>query len=386
MAIRYLLLGTIAFLFCICVWQASQPTHLIPLRERAALIRTEYKMIRDAYNSHGGGWSIEKGDIYAQLADRLISLIEEWIVVCFEMHPMLTVEDFENALHELDADLGGSMAELNHHTFAIAPVIYPAGTFFVISKVGDEFKIVWSIKDAAKTYTKSGISDWSQERLSEKGNFPVYGDVFKLPKCGNGNPRFYINATYAGQGMTALGQLSVWEWNGTEAVPLFVRYFMYVIEESGDVDFDGELIRIRTKEEMRTFHSFGPDPNPVGVLTIRITPDGVEDLGKYFEEPDFQVIDDLIYRIGNGKDVSDIATPDVIEKLLSPDISEKLACRICGDEEESAKFELGGLFKWKKEAFEGAEIFDVDIEAGKFRFIIERRNEKPCVIAVEVVE
>lgn len=124
---------------------------------------------------------------------------------------MAAANGIDAALHELDAGLYHSVAELRPHTFAVAANRVEIGTFFVVSQSSGEYRLAWSVKDFVAAHDGRGdeISHWSAHA---KG--PLFGKVAPLFDDENGNSRFYVNAIYQGEGFTVGKQLSIRAWNG----------------------------------------------------------------------------------------------------------------------------------------------------------------------------
>jgi hypothetical protein len=130
----------------------------------------------------------------------------------------------------------------------------------------------------------------------------------------NGYARFLVDAYQAADGGTTLAQLSIWEWDGAEAKPLLVKVYQYAADYRG-FRFDGRTLRISTKEDTRTFFSCGMCAEPRGVWTVRITPDGIQDLGHRFLEPELQWADELISKIEQREDTTLVANAQVVAAL-----------------------------------------------------------------------
>ncbi len=111
--------------------------------------------------------------------------------------------------------------------------------------------------------------------------------------------------------------LSIWEWDGRQALPLLNRGYRYMhdgTDSEGQPTFDGQYMRIRTREFFKFFDTSGA-PQPLGEWTLHIAPQGVTDLGVRRLHPEVDLIDDLYDRVHRGFDAGDIATHAVIEKL-----------------------------------------------------------------------
>jgi hypothetical protein len=237
----------------------------------------------------------------------------DWVAAYLNAHPAATAKEVEAAIPQLDASLRGSAAELSPQTFVVAVDRAEIGTFFIVSRDSGAYRSTWNVKDFAATHNgkDDDISHWDA-----RGRQPLFGRLGPLSNCDNGSARFYVNATYThAMGLTVQGQLSVWEWSGVTAAPVLVGNYIYELSSGGDATFDGKLLRVHTKEEFKTLSSCGGCKEPQGEWTIRITPRGVEDLGRRRLTPELDLIDSLYYRIQRRMPASNMAAPKVIEGL-----------------------------------------------------------------------
>ena len=97
-----------------------------------------------------------------------------------------------------------------------------------------------------------------------------------------------------------LAQLSIWEWDGAQAKPLLAQSYEFSLDYGG-FHMDRRIIRIKTKEPLEVISSSSPSPDPWAVWTIRIAPDGVQDLGRRFLQPEIKWADELLSK-SNHKD------------------------------------------------------------------------------------
>jgi hypothetical protein len=251
------------------------------------------------------------------------------------------------------------------------------GTFFIVSRGSGEYHSVWNVKDFAATHdgrvgqalppaNDDGLSHWSAH-----GTDSLFGTVGALFRNENGNSRFYVNATYQGEGITVGKQLSIWEWNGAAANPVLMGDYTYSLGSAEGVNFDGKLLRAHTKEDdFKTFFSCGGCQEPPGEWTIRITPRGVEDLGHRRLTPELDLIDNLYYRIQRRMPVSNMAAADVIKELTHA-IDD-----IWNDASVTNDYEpLGMLMDWKVERQDQHMRICISTDdPGRYLFKLVQRN------------
>jgi hypothetical protein len=297
-----------------------------------------------------------------QLLDRKWSLIAEWVTFKMNRWPSAAAKDMEAILKELDPQLTGNAVRLESSNFVIAVRFGEMGTFFIISGQPGNRKVAWAVKDAARNHNEDSFARWAVTAATKN---PPYGSVGKLPKRNNGIERFYVHAGFSQRlGGTIGNQISVWDWNGISAQPVFIKDYTANIETMS-ATFDGSLLKYYSKEPFRTFFSCGGCPESENEWTLRITNDGFEELGRRPVVPELEAIDELFYRIQQNKSSTDLAAPTVIAGL--DDI-------------------FGGrdmLFDWKVQRKSGVSrlciealgrrLFSMKQKGAKF-FIIEMKN------------
>jgi hypothetical protein len=132
--------------------------------------------------------------------------------------------------------------------------------------------VQWDIQSAAQSHVaeRDEIGNWA-------GDSPLLPAIGIATPSRDGHPRFYVNATAAEGGGTYARQISVWEWNGREALPLFIKTFPASVETGAD-DLRPGLLTLHTKGTFKTFFSCGTCAEPEMLWRIEITPDGIRHL------------------------------------------------------------------------------------------------------------
>jgi photosystem II stability/assembly factor-like uncharacterized protein len=200
------------------------------------------------------------------------------------------------------------------------------GTFFIVARTGrGKARVVWNIKDVAKRhYAKHDQLGYWVYVGRGVGDGPLSGTVHLLPPTKRGRQRFFVDATSNPiMGTTHAKQISIWEWNGH--TPLLRLMQCYSVSEAPPPTFEGDLLTIHTKECLRTILTSGADPEPEAIWRIRISPEGIEDLGRQLVTPEIQVLDELFFRLKGHQQVGDIARVQVIDdlKFLLPELHTK---------------------------------------------------------------
>jgi hypothetical protein len=331
---------------------------------------------------------------FAPLLNRVWPLVGEWAATYLNSHPAVSPEELAKAIEALDPRRDcketdhGCFEEYHLEATAVqllageraaypVAVIYPrSGTFFVVARTGATgFRVPWNIKDLATEHYPSGdeIGRWAYLDFPWN-NGPLAGSVHALPPSRSGQPRFYVDAwAMAFGGATTPKQLSIWEWNGAAAVPLLIKvYLVYV--ETARIEAVGDLLRVHTKGEYENFYSCGMCPEPEVIWTVRVTPDGVQDLGREHVFPELQLVDELWNRLGNGRSTADIASPQVVRVIRQLDLAMRR-------ESGGSPFDesLGMLFERKivREGNREMLHFSAENLCSELRFEIDRSKGRP---------
>jgi len=332
-----------------------------------------------------------------------------WAAEYFETHHAPSPKDLERVFDGFAPDphgvksSDGNFLEYHDYNFSgstvkIGPAIYVAQGcywmdnstcgFLVVARARNgHFQALWNIKDLAEKHfaQRDEIGRWVfLVRLAYYNGPLAIKEVLPLPPAANGHARFLVDAYQSAEGGTAPAQLSIWEWDGAEAKPLLVKAYQYA-RDYRSFHFDGRTIRIATKEELQILHACGMCPEPRAVWTIRITPDGVRDLGRWFQDPEIEWADELLARIDKGKETNDLAAASVVTAVKNY-IKKELA------EDAVRESSLGKDFTWGM--LEGCRIvsrgrqgaFVVSVDVGQLRFSYVMRMGKPYFTKVQITD
>ncbi len=253
--------------------------------------------------------------------DRAWSAVAKWTAGYLDEHPDVTAEQLAKAVMELDPSrLKATAVRLNDPpatTFAIAANYPKSGFFFVVARASDgRFHAMWNIKDIARRHyaSRDEIGYWALTK-SGWGDGPATGRIGPLPQSASGHARFYVDAVAAAEaGGTFRKQFSVWEWNGAEALPLFIESYQ-VSFDTGTVTVKDGDVSIPTKGSYKSFSTCGACPEPHVLRHFRVAPDGVHDLGAIDGEPEMRCVDDVLDRLIHGQPAGSLASPEVVEAL-----------------------------------------------------------------------
>jgi hypothetical protein len=317
----------------VCLATRSTPVWAQPALQK---IKTDYEIASAKLAKHivEDQW-IDDDPESPKLLARQWSLAGEWVAAWLNAHPNAGSEGVKAASAKLAnspvsqhswVEPSPEYLELNATTFlVVAPS--PIGNVFIVSKSGDDYRVAWSTAQVQETSGESAevLAAWRAENARLGGRGPYWagsgsaGSVQParlgiLPADANGHPRFYIEGIYAqGVGSTFGEQISLWMWDGVTARPQLTRdYAAYVDQEAG-ARMDGDLLKVQQKKFFRALSSCGDCEGRQTDWIVRIAPDGMKELGEKSLVPDLDAVDELFYRVINGKSASDIAAPSAIE-------------------------------------------------------------------------
>ncbi len=285
-------------------------------------MKTEYAAVSATLKPHSDGFSIDESPQASALLDRKWSLEAAWVIAYLNGHPSATEGQVKAAVSELDKGLESNVTLLDQGTYGIAIREGEIGNVFLAASDRKRFRVVWNAKDLRPSATKESklLGAWSAEsargqcRTKEKeegwlGCGPLFGSFGPLPNDEKGRHRFYIDGTYAElAGLSAAAQLSIWTWDGSTVRPQFADNYVYYIDQPEGTRAEGEFLRVRVRDQFRTFSTCCDDEGRPMDWNIRITPTGIEDLGKTAVVSELESIDELFYRAARAKPTEDIAT------------------------------------------------------------------------------
>jgi len=338
----------ILFVDRIVLCAAAQPTASSIAPEMSKLINA-HRAVMDGMNTHSEGGRLRPLDD-TQMRPLLTQgwkLAGEWAGVWLDLHPKPSANDLDSLFAEFtppqhgpdvyDPNLPASYALAGSAT-RVATDVYvvvvayeesqsanATSTFIVVARnANGHFLSQWSIKPLAEHHyrKRDEIGLWAfLDSCAYYCGPLVVQEVIPLPPSEKGQPRFAIDAFQATNGNTLMKQLSVWQWNGTEAQNLVIRSYDLYIDEDREIRLVGNLLAVPTKEITSSFSSYGCCSEPRGIWILRINSDNVQDLGHRFLQPQIQWTDRLLAAIGaKSSAVAGLASPAVIAYLRHSEI------------------------------------------------------------------
>jgi hypothetical protein len=290
-------------------------------------LRSEYKSVNSQMQKHiVDDWWIDDDPESPKLLARQWTLIGEWVAAWLEAHSAAGPESVKSALYDLYGEEGEQEClELSEDTFLVNPAV-SIGNVFIISKSDGHYHLAWSTSQVQRANgdQEKILAAWRPEHAVHGGRGPywaasgsagsVSGHIGRLPSDASGHPRFYIDAMYAqSAGGTVGAQISVWSWDGVTARPLVARDYTLMIDQAVGTRVEGDLLKVQQKKFFRTFYSCGSCEERQTDWIVRITPEGIQDLGERSVATELDAVDELFYRVIHHRSATDIAAPSVVK-------------------------------------------------------------------------
>ena len=255
-----------------------------------------------------------------------MSLQAAWVTAYMEDHPSATAKQIERSVSDLGVNLQCNATLLAQGLYGIAIQKGEVGNVFVIAENHKHHRLVWNAKDLKPGTTRNSklLAAWSaraakgqcRNKLKDEDWLncgPLYGRFGILPDDDKGRRRFFLDGSYAEvAGLSVAAQLSVWMLDGAEPRPEFVGTYSYYIDQPVGTRLEGELVRVRVREQYRTFSTCCDDEGRPMDWNLKLTPTGVEDLGYSPVPSPLEIVDEVFYRTAKGIPADDIAAPQVV--------------------------------------------------------------------------
>jgi hypothetical protein len=273
-------------------------------------LKSDYESVTSTLQKHiVMDWWIDDDPKSPELLAQQWFLASQWVIAWLNEYPATSSEAVKEALIGLTQANAPEYLELGEGTFlVVAPG--PIGNVFMVAKSDGRYRLAWSIAQPQEAHGEQAeiLAAWRPENARHGHRGPYFaatgsaGSVIprlgKLPSDAKGRPRFYIDGTYAqSAGGTVGGQTSVWLWDGKTAKPQVVHAYAFVIDQSVGTHVEGDLLKVQQKKFFRTFFSCGICEERQTDWIVRVTPEGVEDLGEKSLVPELDVADELFYRV-----------------------------------------------------------------------------------------
>lgn len=300
--------------------------------DSSASLRAAYRAIHSELEAHDAGWSVaEKDPEFPARLNRSWTLVAHWTAHYLDTHPSASARDVHHAIGSLNRAatcpkcsaayrLDGNAVQLiagKRAVWVVSASFARAGTFFVLARdTSGSFKLRWSIKDLAAHHetTHDEIGYWASNAFSW-GDGPLVGRVGPIVSSRAGKPRFAVDAHAAAiAGGTFNNQISVWEWDGQNAAPLFIKSYAASFDTPPNRFATGR-ITVYAKDDYKSFSTCGACPDPEVSWQIRITSDEVTSTAPVWTNKELAACDELWDEVINGRSTSTLAAAQVATQL-----------------------------------------------------------------------
>jgi hypothetical protein len=355
--------------------------------ESTDTLRAAYQAIHSELETHDADWSIaEKDPAFPARLNRAWTLIGHSIARYLDTHPSASARAIDHAIAALNRAaacpkcsdayrLDGNAVQLiagERAVWVVSASFARSGTFFVLARdASGPFTLRWNIKDLAvrQEAAHDEIGHWASNAFSW-GDGPLVGRVEPIISSRTGKPRFSIDAHAAAiAGGTFNNQISVWEWNDRNAVPLFIKSYAASFDTPPN-RFTAARITIHTKADYKSFSTCGACPDPEVSWRIRITPEAVNSTAPVWTNKELAACDELWDAIINGRPTSNLAAPQVVTQLRN-----LIAPLLTADPDHTHL--LGMLMEHRTITRNGHRILEMtadNLPCGPIRFTITNRN------------
>jgi hypothetical protein len=363
-------------------------------QSRLDKIKSDYQAVSSQLEKHIlHDWWIDDDPQSPELLNRQWSLAGEWIAAWLDAHPSAGAESLDTAISELaPTEEPGEHLSLAKDAFLMAAP-GSIGNVFIVARSNGHYRLAWSTAQTQEASGEQGeiLAAWRAENATEGGRGPYWaatgsaGSVIpslgELPIDGKGHARFYIDGIYAQMaGGTVGAQISLWTWDGSTANPLIAKAYTCWIDQPVRTQLEGDLLKVQQKKFFRTFFSCGMCEERQTDWIVRITPEGIEDLGEQSVVPELDAVDELFDRLIKHKPAVDVATPAAIQ-AAGRIIQEAKAER---SEKEWKKFPTLGMSGWKVEKNATGRILCLYTDdAGSHLFRLKSIGSKLIIIGIE---
>jgi hypothetical protein len=283
-----------------------------------------YADAKRTLDPHSDGFYLDTTPEGREALVRRWTAAAEWVSAVLNAHPDSDAEEIATMI--LNADSKMQIEPLDSDSWLIGVGDGEFGSFAVVKTFDGKYRPVWyAWRDGALSTKFPSLAAWAPEsarkdcRDTEPNHCgPISGRTALLPADASGHIRFYVEATYAQEmGETVGGQTSIWSWDGQTVTPIYVTDYLYMLDQSAVARFDGSTLRIREKQDFKTFSSCGACLGRQVDQAIRIAPDGLHDLGRSSVTPELDLVDAGFDRLHRGQPIEGLASAQAVKAMES---------------------------------------------------------------------
>lgn len=292
----------------------QEPVDQVRLEYRAAVAKLQPHLVDEQW--------LDDDPRAVLYLEALWAVSQRCVASWLNAHPTAQAQDVVAAVTALDVNARPQCLKLADHVFLVTGAS-PIANVFIVAKSSGQYEVAWKIEQNQNTNglkEPDVIGAWRAESAKHGGRGPYFtssgsvgsletADLGILASDSNNRPRFYIDAVYAqSAGATVGEQTSVWRWNGTTAEPLIAHSYAVSLDASIGVRVEGQDLKIREKQQFRTFSSSGASEARRVDRVVRVTPDAVGDGGEISLEPELDLLDKLFDRVIHHRSAEKIAS------------------------------------------------------------------------------
>ncbi|QOY89206.1 hypothetical protein [Paludibaculum fermentans] len=257
------------------------------------------------------------------------TLAREWVTAWMDAHPADGMSGAKTAFEIIAPSEPAQILVLTENSVLVT-VPGVIGNVFLVSRENGRHRVAWSIDQAGDQPAKfaralekwragpAGTFDGAKRASVEGPTGPLVPMLGLLPEDRQGRARFYIDAAYAqAAGGSGTKQISVWVWDGQAARPLIIHDYRVTWFQSKFTRLEGDLLKVHEKRQFRMFYVCAGCEERQIEWVVRVTPDGLEDLGETSSTPQMDAVDELFYRLTRGESAAAVATPAAIAAATS---------------------------------------------------------------------
>jgi hypothetical protein len=357
--------------------------------------RQRFAAADSALSRHSDGYKLDDDPGAPDLMRARWTVVQDWVSDYFALHPDATANAIKHAVRDLSPALESETIKIDSANWLVSVQSGEQGDVFMITRLDHRAQLSWSMSQYAegpgRKFTVLGA--WSADRALDdctsktpedewRSCGPLFASIGRLPDTSGGLHRFYVDAWYAQQmGATMGAQLSLWVWNGEDAQPIKIVPYAFQIDQPGTVRVEGDLLRLRHKDEFKSFFACGGCEGRQRVQSFQIVPDDVSDLGDVSVAPDLDLVDELFRRVLDKTPANELATPAVIAILSRFADTVRSDTASFGQQEPS----LNMLEGWKAKGTGMARTLCLSTDAGTLKFKLSGVGSKTKVIDVKVL-
>ncbi len=288
---------------------------------------TAYRLAAEQVRKHASDFWLDGSPAGEHALNRAWASFADWTAAYLNEHPDATPKRIKRASPGGNLDV----LPLGPRTMLVSAEAGEAfGTIFIVDGTHGSFRPVWSIRRRAGREAFPLLSAWTAKAAAETcrktAGDPDWmrcgslsGTAKRLSDDAQGRPRFFVEAGYSeAAGNAQAQQLSFWTWTGTTAEPQFVTTADANLDDE-PTRLDGALLTVRVAEDYRAIAPWWDHLDRELDWTFRVTPEGIEDLGKNPVVPEMDVVDEVLFRALHRLSADDLATRQVqaaVEKIV----------------------------------------------------------------------